>query len=268
MKPSETVCFVHISDSHIGSSPEYMRHGHAPLPCAKKVVDVINSLPVQPDFVIHTGDVVTNPNGHAYRLAAETFAGLNVPIYYVTGNHDTSRDIHRSLPMGPKRLLSKDPDLLTYAFDMKGYRFLVIDARGPDEIDPHGMLSDAQLEIIRQEATPEGPPLVVFTHYPVNFLNSIWMDAYMLIINGDKLHEALLPARERLRGVFYGHVHQNMQTFRDGIMYVAVSSTFSQFTAWPTDVKTGFDSEHPPGFNVVQVMPEQTIVHQHVFTRP
>ncbi|KAA3656824.1 MAG: hypothetical protein DWQ04_29975 [Chloroflexi bacterium] len=268
MKPTETVYFVHISDSHIGPSPEYARHGHLPLPCAKKVVDVINSLPVQPDFVMHTGDVVTNPDGPSYKLAKETFAGLKAPIYYVTGNHDTSRDIHRSLPMGPKALLSMDPDVLSYAFEVKGYRFLVIDARGPDEIDPHGMLSDTQLDVIRREATPEGPPLAVFTHYPANLLDSTWMDAYMLIINREKLHEALLPARERLRGVFYGHVHQNMQTMRDGMLYVAVSSTFAQFTAWPTDVKTGFDPGHPPGFNFVHLMPEQTIIHQHVFERP
>lgn len=268
MKPGETVYFVHISDSHIGPTPDYNRHGHTPLPCARKIVDVINSLPVKPDFVMHTGDVVTFPDANAYRLAKETFADLEVPVYYATGNHDTSRDIHRSLPMGPKTLLSMNPDVLSYAFEVKGYRFLVIDARGPDEIDPHGILSDAQLDVIRKEATPDGPPLVVFTHYPCNLMDSTWMDAYMLIINGEKLHQALLPARDRLRAVFYGHVHQNMQTMRDGILYVAVASTFSQFTAWPTDVVMGFNSLHPPGFNFVHLMPEQTIIHQHLFERP
>ncbi|MCA9929193.1 MAG: metallophosphoesterase [Anaerolineales bacterium] len=268
MNLDETAYFVHISDSHIGPSRDYTRHGHAPFPCAQKVVEIINSLPVKPDFVMHTGDVVTYPNEDAYKLAAEVFAGLDIPIYYVTGNHDTARDIHRSLPMGPKALLSKDMDVLSYAFEVKGYRFLVIDARGPDEIDPHGILSEAQLEVVQQEATTAGPPLVVFMHYPCNLMNSTWMDAYMMIINGDDLHRALLPARERLRGVFYGHVHQNIQTMRDGILYVAVASTFSQFTAWPTDIVTGFDPGHPPGFNFVHLMAQQTIIHQHVFPRP
>lgn len=268
MIPTETVYFIQISDTHFGPTPDYARHGHTPLPCAQRVVEIINGLPVQPDFVIHTGDVATNPTLEAYQLAADTFSKLNVPIYYVTGNHDTARDIHRYLPMGPKQLLSNDPDVLSYAFDVKGYRFLTVDARGPDEIDPHGLVSEEQLRVLRQEATPDGPPLVVFMHYPCHPLDSTWMDAYMLVINGDKLHDALLPARDRLRAVFHGHVHQNMQTVRDGILYVAVGSTFAQFTAWPTDVTVGYDLTHDPAFNFVHVMPEQTIVHQHTFPRP
>lgn len=267
MKPTDTVYFVHISDTHIGPAADYQRHGRSPLPYARRIVQVINDLPQPPDFVIHTGDVVTNPTPEAYTLAAETFADLRAPIYYVTGNHDTARDLHRHMPMGPKQLLSQDAGVLSYAFEVKGYRFVVIDARGPDEIDPHGLLSPQQLDLVRQEATPEGPPLTVFMHFPIHPLNSIWMDAYALVINGRSLHEALLPARDRLRGVFYGHIHQNMQTMRDGILYVAVASTFAQFTAWPNDVTTGFDVDHPPAFNFVTLMPKQTIVHQHTFDR-
>ncbi|MCP5100880.1 MAG: hypothetical protein GY943_35460, partial [Chloroflexi bacterium] len=74
MKPSEIAYFVHISDTHIGPTADYARHGHAPLPCAQKVVQIINTLPVKPDFVIHTGDIVTDPEPAAYRLAAKTFS--------------------------------------------------------------------------------------------------------------------------------------------------------------------------------------------------
>jgi 3',5'-cyclic-AMP phosphodiesterase len=89
-----------------------------------------------------------------------------------------------------------------------------------------------------------------------------------LILNGSELHTALLPARDRLRGVFHGHVHQNMQTVRDGILYVSVASVFSQFSAWPSEVVTGYDPEHLPGYGFVHLLPEQTIVHQHTFPRP
>jgi Icc protein len=264
---TETVYFVHISDTHIGPTPDYSRHGHEPLPCARRLVEIINDLPTIPDFVIHTGDVVTDPHPDSYRLAAETFAKLNVPIYYVNGNHDTAADIERYLPMGPKVMASHSGEL-AYVFEVKGYRFLVLDARGPDEIDPHGLLSEAQLKLARREAQPEGLPLTVFVHYPCLPVNSSWMDAYMLIINGERLHEALLPARERLRGVFYGHVHQHMETMRDGILYVAAASAFSQFTAWPGEVAPGFDSDHPPAYSFVHLLPKQTIIHQHTFPRP
>ena len=267
-KPTETVYFVHISDSHIGPTAEYARRGYRPQPAVERAVALINELPTPPDFVIHTGDVVADPDEASYQRAAELFGKLEVPLYFVTGNHDRTRDIQRHLPLGLHQALSKDPDVLSYAFEVKGYRFLVLDARGPDEIDPHGLLPEAQLDLVRTEATAVGPPLTIFVHFPALPMNSIWMDTNMLVLNGFALHEALLPARERLRGVFYGHVHQSMQTVRDGILYSAVPSLFAQFAAWPNDVDIREDPDSLPGFNFVHLLPDQTIIHQHTFSRP
>ncbi len=264
----KTVSFVHISDTHIGPTAAYSRFGHTSYPCAEKLVDIINNLPVTPDFVIHTGDVVTDPDRDSYRLAADLLAKINVPVHYVVGNHDTAVDIRTHMTMGAHEPLSDNPELLTYAFEVNGIRFLTIDARGDDDIDPNGRLSDEQLAIIRREATADGLPLVLFMHYPALPINAPWMDQNMLILNGEELHQLLLPARDRLLGVFYGHIHQHMQVVRDGISYTSVASAFSQFAAWPTDVITGFDAEHLPGYAFVQLLPEQTIVHQHTFPRP
>ena len=266
--PTENVYFVHISDSHIGPSADYARHGHRALPCLEKVIDIIQSLPQKPDFVVHTGDVVTDPHPASYELAAETMARLDVPVYYVTGNHDRARDLHHYFPMGPKRDAYDDPDLLAYTFDVKGHRFMVVDARAEDEIDPHGWLTQKQLDFVRREVRQPGPPLTIFMHYPIVPINSTWIDAYMMVINGAALHQILAPARARIRGVFYGHIHQNVQIFRDGIMYTGVASLFSQFSGWPNADVIGFDPEHPPGYNFVHLLPEQTIVHQHTFSRP
>jgi 3',5'-cyclic-AMP phosphodiesterase len=82
--------FVQISDTHIGPTQDYERHGYASYPCAERLVELLNNLPVKPEFVIHTGDVVTEPDPRSYRLAAELFARLELPIYYVNGNHDTA----------------------------------------------------------------------------------------------------------------------------------------------------------------------------------
>ncbi|MCP4415173.1 MAG: hypothetical protein GY805_01030 [Chloroflexi bacterium] len=267
-KLTEIVYFAHISDSHIGPTADYSRHGHRPQPCVERAVEIINSLPMSPDFVIHTGDVVTEPNVQAYLRAADIFAPLKMPTYFANGNHDRARDILRHLPMGSRQTLSKNPDVLSYAFEVKGYRFLVLDARGPNEIDPHGVLSESQLALVRAEATAVGPPLTIFIHFPPLPINSIWMDAHLLVVNGVQLHEALLPARERLRGVFYGHVHQSLQTMRDGILYTAVPSLFSQFAAWPNDTVMREDPAYPPGFNFVHLLPNQTIIYQHTFPRP
>lgn len=263
----QPVYFIHLSDTHFGPTADYSRQGHRSLPYARHVVEMINRLPLRPDFVMHTGDVATYPHDDAYRLAAETFAALEVPIYYCTGNHDRSADIHRFLPMGPKEDCQPGTDTLSYTFTVRGYRFLVLDARGPDTIDPHGLLPAQQLDVLRREATPDGPPLCVFTHYPAIRTNAPWMDANMLIFNGEEMHQALLPARGRLRGVFYGHIHNSMQTVRDGILYCAAASTFAGFTTWPNEEMIRADHDAMPAFNLVQLLPDQTIVQQRPFAR-
>lgn len=264
----DPIYFVHISDTHVGPAVDYARHGYQSLPCARRAVEMINTMPARPDFVIHTGDVVTHPQVESYKLAAETFRPLNVPIYYCTGNHDTSRDIHDYLPMGPKTDCQADRDVLSYTFEVKGWRFLVLDARAPDEMDPHGLLSDAQLEVIAREATPDGPPLTIFCHFPVLPFNSTWIDQHLLILNGDKLHQMLLPARHRVRGFFYGHIHQTFHTTRDGILYASAPSTFSQFTGWPNEAMVHSDHEAAPGFSGVQLLDDETVIRQHTFLRP
>lgn len=264
----EPVYFVHISDTHVGPTLDYARHGYQSMPCVRRVIDLINKMPHRPDFVFHTGDVVTHPDLASYRLAAEALGALKVPVYYATGNHDTSREIHDYLPMGPKTDCQDNRDVLSYTFEVKGRRFLVLDARAPDEFDPHGLLSEAQMDVVRREATPDGPPLTIFTHFPAVPLDSTWMDEHLLILNGMELHEALLPARERLHGYFYGHIHHAKITVRDGILYAAAASTFSQFTAWPGEPMVQTDHQSAPGYSFVHLRDEQVIIHQHTFRRP
>jgi 3',5'-cyclic AMP phosphodiesterase CpdA len=265
----DNLYFVHISDTHLGPTAVYKDiHGVSPYPCAERLVEIINALPVTPDFVIHTGDVVYNPDPAAFELAAALFARLNAPIYYVNGNHDGKGMLAHYLPMGPKRDLSDDPDTLSYAFEMKGQRFVVVDARGPYELDPRGLFSEAQLAVVRAEAQAEGPPLTLFMHYPVWPLNSKWMDANMLVENGRSFHNLLLPAKERLRGVFHGHIHQPMQTVRDGVFYCSAASAYSQLAAWPDDEICQHDFDHDPGYGFVHLLERQTIVHQNTFPRP
>ena len=112
---------------------------------------------------------------------------------------------------------------------------------------------------------PKPPPI---TEAEWTVMDSLWMDSNMLIVNGEEFHQALLPARSRLRAVFHGHVHNSMQTIRDGITYIAAGSSFSQFTAWPDEEIVGYNALALPAFSFVHMTAQQTIVHQHSFPRP
>jgi 3',5'-cyclic AMP phosphodiesterase CpdA len=245
MQPKLT--FVQITDSHLGPARDFEKHGVRPYDCLDRFVTLFNDME-PPDFLIHTGDVSDDGSPASYDLAREILARVNVPVYFVNGNHDsvaTLRDM-----MDPAATAhSADPDApLSYTFDVKGERFLVLDAFSETVPQPLGFMSESQLVFLRAEVESGTLPLTVFVHYPPFPMGSPWLDEHMPITNGDALHAALLPARDRLRGVFGGHLHRPVQTVRDGITYCTAASVAFQYTWQRWEDLPLYDPATPPGY--------------------
>lgn len=264
---SPPLYFIHITDTHFGPTKDFVHYGSNAYDVACRMVEAINALPVAIDFVVHTGDVTDRPEEAAYRIADEVFARLKYPIYFVTGNHDTSPGINTFLTMGEKRDASADGNCVSYAFEKNGYRFIALDSRGADDIDPHGMLPHHQFEFLQREIERDEKPLVLFIHFLPFTADSIWLDETMLLLNGERLHQKLIPVRHRVRGVFFGHVHRGMQMLRDGILYSSVGSTIGQLNTFPGDAKATIDIQHPPCFNLVTLAGDKTIIKEHTIPK-
>jgi hypothetical protein len=88
----------------------------------------------------------------------------------------------------------------------------------------------------------------------------------MALQNGERLHAILLKAHARLRGVFFGHIHQNVDIYRDGILYSSVLSSWYQLHSYPGQEKTNVDVAAEPGFNIVTVTSTQTFIRRHRFS--
>ncbi len=253
--------FVHISDTHISHDPDYApwspRH---PRFAAEQLVQQLNNLPFEPDFVLHTGDVAYDPHAEAYIVARDVLRWIKYPVHYLAGNHD-------SCALLQSVLLQRESVQPTwhYEFESNGVQVVCLDSTGPAEL-PSGTVSAEQLDWLRSicEAA-DARPLVVAVHHNAVPVGIPWLDTYMRMANGADLHAALLPARDRLRGVFYGHIHQNCQTLRDGILYCSVASPWYQLHAWPDQMQTSYDQDAQPGFNVVTVTADQVHIRHHRF---
>lgn len=261
--------FIHISDTHIGTHEDFEVMGIVPYPRAVQLVETLNALEFTPDFIVHTGDVVHEmpdvENTTAYELANKVLGGYtkSVPFYYVTGNHDRSDALRSKMSSGPCEYLTDS--LNTYRFDIKGVRFLTIDARGPDEIDPHGVISDEQMKIVKNEVNEGTLPLMIFIHFPPVVLDSPWVDRDMLINNGDELHTLFVQARSRIRGVFFGHVHRPITIYKDGILYASTSAVSAQFFSYPTQEKVSFQTDIGGCFNIVTLSSSSITIKQHSY---
>lgn len=263
--------FIHLSDSHI-STPDFANYGHRSAPNLEAVVSAINALPFEVDFVLHTGDVVQNGALEEYALARALLAPLRFPIRYVNGNHDASDLLQRELAGVQTPSARYD-----YTFSAKGVQIAVFDSA--NRRDHTGNLTDSQLDALSRLCTPEGAPLILVLHHPPLPLDTPWIDqgwqvpdrppfGTMLLENWRAFQAAIAPARSRLRGVFFGHIHHAHQAWRDGVLYCAAPSTFGQLASRPEQSAPQPTPEQPAAFYVVSVNEAQVTVRQVSLPRP
>lgn len=255
--------FVQISDTHIHADPAYTGN-FVPFTSRESVAEMVNqlnTLPFQVDFVLHTGDVMTDPaQPEDYLIARSLLSLIRYPVYYLPGNHDRPEAMQRFL-------LQTDPLAVTrkmdYQFVVNGVQVVCLDSHMPDTAAGH--LDDTQLEWLDSIcAAVDDRPLVVALHHHALPLLSPWLDSIALD-NGEALHRVLLQARTRLRGVFYGHIHENTATTRDGITYYSALSGWFQTRTWPGQSEPFHDPMVEPGFNVVTLTASDTFVRFYRF---
>ena len=224
--------FLHITDTHIHPDRNYTKDyaSHTPIAGVEAMIREINSLPYRPDFILHTGDVAYDPDSNIYDAVREVFSEIDVPIYYLAGNLDDSVLMQREL-IGRDEAEIKP--YYYYDFTVKGVQFVCLDSNGPhDPTRPSGTVTPEQLNWLSGICNSEDShPLVIAIHHNVLPAYIPWLDDWMRLENAEALHEGLKSAQDRLYGVFYGHIHQNLQQVRDGIAYISGGSSWCQFTS-------------------------------------
>jgi len=258
--------FVQVSDTHLGASSDYLYRECNPAKNLAAVVDSINRLPEQPDFFIHTGDVCGDKHNEAqpksYLIAEEILNRLNLPRYFVAGNHDNPGLMKSALQMAKQDTLLEDNNILCYKFEAEGVSALVLDARIEGKLQGH--LSEGQIEVFEQELRKAKSPCLIFLHYPPVEVGSKWMDVEMLLNNRNNFEEVLLRYKSKVRGVFFGHVHQSLQIVKNEILYVSAPSTLFQFSLASSGRPLDLDPEAACGYNLVTIGDEGTKVNTRV----
>ncbi len=262
------VRFIHITDTHIAADPAFTSYGHAPYANLHALVETINALPYTVDFIAHTGDVVEDGSAAAYALAYELLAKLKFPVRYLVGNHDNRERLQTMLGIAnPTARYEID-------FVAGGVQFVTLDTTGP--IAPGGELTPEQLARLRTFCTPDGPPLVILMHHQPLLLGVRWLDEHIFKDNGGAMYlenhaefeSAIAPARERLRGVFFGHIHRAFQAMRGGVLYSSAPSTFGQLQSYPTLEIPQPAPQEPGGYCLVTVYDAGTVIQQIALPRP
>ncbi len=194
-----------------------------------------------PDLYLFTGDLSQDETEESYRRLSTAVGASGAPCYVLPGNHDRRSELRQGLSDGPAdfrfdRFIVFDPWLI-----------VLLDTLVVDEVGGH--LPLAELEMLEEclKAYPNHHALVCMHHHPLP-VGADWLDT-IGIDNGQDLFSTIdkFPS---VRGVLWGHIHQEFQSHRNGVCLLATPSTCVQFK--PNSSNFAVDAL-PPGFRWLEL---------------
>lgn len=220
--PPGSFDFVYFTDTHI--QPE--------LEAAKGCEMCFQTIAkLQPEFAINGGDHVFDVLGvngsranMLFDLYSKTQSALQMPLHQVVGNHDvfgilTKSGISPNDPAYGKKLYQDRLSKPTYyAFQHKGYDFVVLDSIQPTEDRLwEARIDDAQLHWLGAELKKTGPtaPVIVITHVPLASAFASYAEApgpppkYATMSVANASEVVGLFAGHNIVAVLQGHLHIN-----------------------------------------------------------
>ena len=207
---------VQITDCHLFADKNGGLYGLNSLRCLTEIVDSVRRQPV--DLVLATGDLVHDETPEGYQVLREALAGLDSPIHVLAGNHDA--------PALIQRLLNSDGFSSEKSVCLGRWQIVLLDSHVPGEVG--GELGEHELRFLSQALAAHGDKhaLVCVHHQPVP-IGSAWLDTIGLK-DGAQLM-ARIGEFPQVKGLLWGHVHQEYDALQAEVRLLATPSTCIQF---------------------------------------
>jgi 3',5'-cyclic AMP phosphodiesterase CpdA len=216
-KLSATPLFLQISDTHVGFNKDANPDVIGTL---NQSIDLVNALPKQPAFIIHTGDITHLSKAEEFDTANQLLSRLRVSeIHAVPGEHDVTD--------GPgteffARFGKLSNNKGYYSFDAQGVHFVALVNVMSFKPGGLGALGDDQLAWLKDDLAGRAAsqPVVVFAHMPLWTIYEPWGWG---TAEGDQI--AALLKRFGSVTVLNGHIHQIVQKVEGNITFHTARST-------------------------------------------
>lgn len=230
-----------VTDIHLFAESEQCLLGVPTTQSFGALLAQLRSLDPQPDLLLLTGDLSQDGTRESYDRLQTLLAPLNIPVYWLPGNHDRAETMERALTH-PLFLPDK-------SFQLGNWQFILLDSQDSGYV--HGRLSLESLNWLDRElqANPTVPTLVAL-HHPPFTVDSTWLDTSTLQ-NSSALFE-VLDRYSQVKLVVFGHIHQEFQHQRNGVTYLGTPSTCIQFEPKSTSFALG---QQTPGFRLIELEP-------------
>ena len=219
--------FMQISDSHIGFDKAANSDVTATL---RSAIDKINAMPVQPAFLLHTGDITQLSKPSEFDTADQVLREARTKkTFFVPGEHDVGVDggasyLERYGKGTQRERVGSGGGW--YSFDHSGVHFMGLVNVLNLKAGGLGSLGAEQLEWIERDVKhlSSSMPIVVFAHVPLWSVYPAWGWG-----TDDGARALGYLKRFGSVTVLNGHIHQTMQKVEGNVAFhTALSTAFPQ----------------------------------------
>ena len=209
---------LQITDTHLFSDREKDLLGIKTVKSFEAVVQHATKYSPLCHAVLSTGDLSQDHSAQSYLDFSTQIKALNMPCYWLPGNHDMQSVMLPSLlqeGFAQTRLIISD-----------FWQIILLDSQISGV--PHGRLSDQQLDFLDQALSEHSDKYtLICVHHHILPVGSAWLDQH--ILKNNKQFLALIENHENVRGVLSGHVHQTGDFVKNGVHFMTTPSTCIQF---------------------------------------
>lgn len=198
---------LQMTDLHIAPPGKTLSGGVDTAACLQRALEGIARLPVVPEAVLITGDMVDDGSPESYRHLRSLLAALPMPIYMLPGNHDDRDALGQVFadyaPGGSRRMPG---GYVQYTAEVGDMRLVVLDTAVSRE--HHGALDAARLDWLECTlADAPGRKTLVALHHPPVETGIAHMDAIRMLEGADAF-EAIVARHPQVQLVACGHLHR------------------------------------------------------------
>lgn len=235
---------VQVSDTHLFAETDQHLLGFSTLRSLEALLQHLRQLRPLPDLFLLTGDLSQDGTAASYQHLQKRFSSLQIPLYWLPGNHDCLENMERSLT---HPLFRADK-----SFQTGGWQFILLNSQDPGCV--HGVLSPNSLDWLEQQLQQCSKfPTLISMHHPPLEVESSWIDGSRLQNASDFFD--LIDRYPQVKLVVFGHVHQEVQRQRGSVFYLGTPSTCIQFEPKSAEFALGHQE---PGFRVFNLYPNGT----------
>jgi 3',5'-cyclic-AMP phosphodiesterase len=248
---------IHITDTHL-VEPGLKLYGLDPKARLDAAIADINRHHADAELAIVTGDLTHWGEVSAYQNLLNSMNRLRVPYVTLVGNHDRRAACLDVLAAAPR-----DAHGFVQGWrDTSRGRLMFLDTL--DEASHAGQMCERRLQWAARTLAeaPADRPIYLFMHHPPFEVGIHMMDRIALLERA-AFAEVIRSHRNRIRHLFFGHVHRPISGSWMGIPFSTLRGTNHQ--VW-FDLSAGaphLTSHEPPAYAVVLIGDETVVVHNH-----